>query len=494
MSAHCDVLVIGSGIAGLSVALAASRARHVVVASQGSIAVDGASTWAQGGIAAAIGPQDHWELHAQDTLSAGANTNRPEAVARLVQGAGAAIERLQRFGLEFDGHPHPEFGREAAHSRARILHAGGDATGAHVMRTLARAALGSSIDLRPETSVLALIGGRSRVCGAWLNGPEGPYPMFAREVVLATGGIGGLYRYSTNPAGAQGIGLALAMEAGARLSDLEFVQFHPTALAPLPGQRGHLPLVTEALRGAGARLINQRGERFMPALHPDAELAPRDVVARAVWTQLQQGDTVMLDARDAVGPRFRDKFPTVHAACMQRGIDPSANAIPVVPAEHFHMGGISVDAHGRSSVAGLRAVGEVACTGVHGANRLASNSLLEGLVFGHAIGEMLADSLDAPLQRVPLGDAPSADDIPADLGTQLADLAWDELGLVRSGPGLERVLETCNRMRPAHPGALALSRRLLLMREIAQAALARSQSLGAHWRCDPEPGRLRARA
>jgi L-aspartate oxidase len=487
-----EVLIIGSGIAGLSTALAADS-RRVAVLTRGVPGEDGASRWAQGGIAAALASDDSAALHARDTLAAGQYHNNGHAVQRLTGAAAEAVHWLDTLGARFDRDRHGAYalGREAAHSRSRIVHAHGDASGAEVMRCLRQAArVASHIDILERHTALQLIVHGGRVVGVRAHSPQGETEILATHVVLATGGIGALYRHTTNPAEADASGLALALDAGAELADLEFVQFHPTALAPDSDAGGQLPLLTEALRGAGAVLVNDAGRRFMLSLSPQAELAPRDVVARAVWSEGQRG-RVWLDATRAVGAEFAQRFPTVHASCVARGIDPCSAPLPVVPAQHYHMGGVRVDATARSSVPGLYAVGEVACSGVHGANRLASNSLLEGLVFGHALGAQLARG-DACVGGTASSHAQATDadarPVSPELATALADLLWQHAGLVRDEAGLRRAMCVIGQWREsvlpfAARARLAVAERLVL------AALLRRESIGAHFRRDAAESR-----
>jgi len=485
-----DVLILGSGIAGLSTALAAAP-RRVAVLTRGQLGEDGASRWAQGGIAAALGDDDSPALHARDTLAAGLQRNDADAVARLTGAAAAAVAWLERLGACFDRDEGGQLrlGREAAHARARIVHAQGDASGAEVMRCLRAAALAAPHITRLEQhEARQLLCQDGRVVGVRACGAQGEREVLADHVVLATGGIGALYRYTTNPPESDGSGLALAMRAGAAVADMEFVQFHPTALAPASDAGGQLPLLTEALRGAGAVLLNDAGRRFLLAQVREAELAPRDVVARAVWAELQRGQRVWLDATQAVGGDFPRRFPTVFAACMARGIDPRSMPMPVVPAQHYHMGGVRVDAASRSSLPGLYAVGEVACSGVHGANRLASNSLLEGLVFGRGLGALLAQARRPPRgERGRSGAALAPAETSADGDTararELADLMWRHAGLVRDGAGLAQAgatIQAWQRQWSAPP----LRGRLAVARAIVAAAAQRRQGIGAHWRAD----------
>ena len=489
MSAHYDVLILGSGIAGLSTALAAAP-KKVAILTRATFGEDGASRWAQGGIAAALGTDDSAALHARDTLAAGQYLNDGDAVRRLTEAAPDVVHWLHDIGTHFDLASDGAFalGREAAHSRSRIVHAQGDASGAEVMRCLRYATRAAAhVSVYEQHEAMRLITHTGRVVGVRALTPAGEAEILADHVVLATGGIGSLYRYTTNPAAADGAGLSLAQQAGAVLADLEFVQFHPTALAPVGGAGGQLPLLTEALRGAGAVLVNDSGKRFMLAQSPQAELAPRDVVSRAVWAELQRGQGVYLDAMSAVGAAFPQKFPTVFAACQARGIDPRITPVPGVPAQHYHMGGVRVDAFARTSVDGLYAVGEVACSGVHGANRLASNSLLEGLVFGRALGQRLAAA-----SRTHANAHATRDDIHEDFAATpehdaaLADLLWQHVGLVRDEAGLRHAVQVLGEWSTETTSS-RFRLRAQLAKSIACAALARRDSIGAHWRRDAAP-------
>lgn len=482
---RAEVLIVGSGIAALSAALAAAP-RRVLILTPGRLGLDGSSHWAQGGIAAAIGASDSAEAHTQDTLAAGVGYNDVDRVRELTAAAPALIEWLAGIGARFDRDASGAFslGREAAHSARRIVHAQGDATGAEVMRALAAAVrCAAHVEVREGLEARALLRSESTVAGVLAEDRNGRrYALSAGAVVLATGGIGQLYRYTTNPALADGSGLAMALQAGAALRDLEFVQFHPTALAVRGLDPAPLPLLTEALRGAGAVLLDHAGRRFMAGT-PGAELAPRDVVARAVYRQLRQGP-VWLDAREAVGADFPRRFPAVFALARQHGLDPCCEPLPVAPAEHYHMGGIAVDALGRSSVDGLYAVGECACTGVHGANRLASNSLLEGLVFGRATGSALAETCrEAPARwRAPLlQEAPPEEGA---LSLRLKHLMWEHAGIERDASGLQVGLARMAELQAQVAPMSRLGGRLRLAEALLGAALARGESLGAHHRDD----------
>lgn len=485
---EADVVVIGAGVAGLSVALGLGQ-RRVDLLAKADLGRTGNSPLAQGGIAGALGPDDSPELHAADTLAVGAGLNDPAAVERITADGPARLLRLLEMGARFDraGDGSLDLAREAAHSRRRILHAA-DATGAEAVRTLGRAvASRGGLGVFERTRALELLLDENRVAGVLVRHPDGAQVLHrARAVVLATGGIGQLYSRTTNPTEATGDGLALAWNAGARLVDLEMVQFHPTAL---DCGADPMPLLTEALRGAGARLVDDQGAALLAG--DGAELQPRDVVARGIWSALAASRRAFLDAREAVGERFPERFPTVFEACRAQGVDPRRDPIPVAPSAHYHMGGVATDLEGRTSVPGLWAAGEVACTGVHGANRLASNSLLEGLVFGarvaHAIGEALSHLRRPQAASVHLAGS-AGDDAEADAPAVRAALRasmWEAVGLVRSGEGLRAALAGIERMeRQAPPGAGEIRNLLLVGRLVATAALARPESRGAHYRCD----------
>lgn len=474
-----DVLVIGAGLAGLFTALKLAPMR-VTVLCRRAPGVAASSAWAQGGIAAALGADDSPALHAEDTIAAGAGLVDPEIARLLAEDAAARIDDLVQLGVPFDHGPDgkPALGQEAAHSRARIVHVSGDRAGAAIMTCLAEAATAApSIHIRSGCSAveLALAGGR--VHGVWVM-CGGRLQLFrAPHVVLATGGIGGLYEITTNPVAMRGDGLAMAARAGGQVADPEFVQFHPTAM-----QLGQdpAPLATEALRGEGAVLITADGERFMSAFHPDAELAPRDVVARAIHMKLMGGARVFLDCRKAIGRAFPERFPTVYAACRKGGIDPAEEPIPVAPAAHYHMGGVRTDTYGQTSVPGLLACGEVAATGAHGANRLASNSLLEGLVFGARIAEALqGHAANTPHRnRLPPPGPRSA--LPPRSMRRLRRLMTAHAGLVRHEDGLRTAACDILALERSAGAANALNCAKL----IVAAAANRRESRGSHFRSD----------
>jgi len=491
---EADVVVIGAGAAGLSAALGLGG-RRVDLLAKGPLARSGNSPWAQGGVAGAVGPGDSPALHAADTLAVAGEIADPLAVARLTGDGPARLAELVALGASFDRDASGAFdlAREAAHSRARVLHAR-DATGAEVVRALKQALPGrSGLAVFESALALELVTDAGRVAGVLARHADGALVLHrARGVVLATGGLGRVFARTTNPPEATGDGLALAWRAGARLADVEMVQFHPTAL---DAGADPMPLLTEALRGAGATLVDERGQRLLEAAGPRAELLARDVVARALWAALASGRRAFLDAREAVGDAFPQRFPTVFEACREHGLDPRREPIPVAPAAHYHMGGVATDLDGHTSLAGLWAVGEVACTGVHGANRLASNSLLEALVFGARAARSVSDALPH-LRRGVGGVSPRTlaaagldDDAVPDLQARLRRLMWEKAGLVRSGEGLGQALAELATLDPA---ARAPETRSLLTaaRLVATAALARTESRGAHFRSDhplPDP-------
>ncbi len=474
---NAPIVVVGAGVAGLATALAAAPAR-VLLLSRGEAGAGSASLLAQGGLAAALATGDSAAAHAHDTMVAGAHHNDVACVQWLCAQAPGVVEWLLAQGVAFDraGDGQLLLGREGGHGVARIVHAGGDATGAVITRALAaRVGAAHHIHWHSGVEVDALCLRDNRVCGLRLRRADGSLEeLAASAVVLATGGSGALFARTSNPPGADGAGLALALAAGARVRDLEFVQFHPTAL-DVPGQQS-LPLVTEALRGAGARLVDAQGRRLLDGVHPLRDLAPRDVVARQVWLARQAGARVLLDAT-AVDVDWPHAFPNVLAACLAHGIDPRTTPIPVTPAAHYQMGGIAVDADGRSSLPGLYAVGEVAGTGVHGANRLASNSLLEGIAFGRRLGGWLAAAAAPPATGAPEWRGLGAG-LPPPRLAQLRELLWQVAGPLRSRSGLRRGLDGCiDWSGEGWQARLALA--------MLAAALRRPDSLGAHG-CVPD--------
>ena len=484
-------IVVGSGIAGLSTALNLGRC---LVITKGGLA-SGSSDHAQGGIAAAIAADDSASLHAGDTVAVGGGMV-DELIARMVAvDAPARITWLREIGTLFDAGSDGRLllGREAGHSRHRIVHANGDATGRAVMEALRSACLaGTEIEIAEHTELIDLVWSRGRVAGVVSEAGGELDVTLAPAVVLATGGIGRLYARTTNPPESTGDGLAAALRAGAAVQDMEFVQFHPTAL---DGPTDPLPLLTEALRGAGASLADEEGSRFMARIHPDAEMAPRDIVARAVWRNLDEGRGAYLDLSriDAL----RDRFPSACAVAEAAGFEPETDPLPVVPAAHYHMGGVLTDTEGRTSLDGLYACGEVAATGLHGANRLASNSLLEGLVFSvrvaAAIGVAGALAADADL-HIPQSTVEGYTGDTSEAIAALRSLMWNDVGLQRSAAGLK---DAARRIR-ALGGELASSqtgRNLAIVAEvITDRGLQRRESRGSHYRVDHPQESTRARS
>jgi L-aspartate oxidase len=477
-----DPVVIGSGVAGLTAALGLGSC---LVLTKTELA-EGSSRWAQGGIAAAVGGDDDPALHAADTVRVSGGLGDPIIAGLVTRSAPERIAWLQRLGAEFDTDDgRLTLGREAGHGRHRIIHADGDATGAELMRTLRKAVVAApDIEVWEHTLAVDLLMDDGRVAGVLVQRAGGELlAISAPAVVLATGGIGRVYSRTTNPAEVTGDGFAMAARAGARLRDPEFVQFHPTALdSPLDP----MPLLTEALRGAGAALIDDTGSRFMVEEHPDAELAPRDIVARANWRRRSEGHAVLLDATH-LGPAFPDRFPTVFASAMDAGIDPRVRPMPVSPAAHYHMGGIAVDTWGRTSLRGLYAVGETAATGLHGANRLASNSLLEGLVFGARVADDVSRSSIAAHRRgvltVPV-DALALDGEDLEATAALRRSMWDHAGVVRDAASLSRAATTLDDLEPRLRRG-PVSRNLMAVAAVViEAALARQESRGGHFRRD----------
>lgn len=523
-----DVAIIGGGIAGLSVALRLPEQMRVALFTKGQLG-ESNTRYAQGGLAVALGADDSPELHLQDTLAAGAGLCSEEAVRILVEQAPAAVQWLIGMGVQFDraqpgsdGHATPDgllLGREGAHCRWRVLHAGGDATGAEIERALMMALrTRSSITVFEETFVSNLLL-RDGVCVGIeaINRDGETFTLEASATIVASGGAGGLWLHTSNPSGATADGLALAWRAGAALTDLEFMQFHPTVL--VAGGTSHL--ISEAVRGEGAYLRNHAGERFMPRYSEQAELAPRDVVARAILSEMLSEGTEYqyLDLRHLPAEKMHARFPTISAICRQYGLDLASDLLPVAPAAHYCMGGVRVDSQGRTSVPGLHAVGEVACTGVHGANRLASNSLLEGLVYGIRVADGIVQkralsaqpSLYDAASFVPYDDSPDdswQEGIPSSgradgpiseqIRQELRKIMWQYVSLCRDQDGL---LEARRKVQALRRELVAASERqheqvrrrldyaeTLNMLQVADlviaAALQRRESRGSHWRLD----------
>lgn len=485
-------LVVGSGVAGLHTAWRGSAAGDVTVLTKRTL-FDSATAYAQGGIAAALGAGDSPELHRRDTLAAGAALCDAAAVEVLVEEGPARVRELVTAGAHFDRDLKGKLmlGREAAHSRRRIVHAQGDQTGAEVARTLIERVRDTpAIRVSEKTRVLDLLVENGECVGVCATVAGQPTEFIADVTVLATGGCGQVYRYTTNPVVATGDGYAIAHRAGVKLADMEFVQFHPTALDT---PENPLALISEAVRGEGAVLVNERGDRFMLKLHKLAELAPRDVVARAIFREQRAGSRVFLDAR-RLGRPFVERFPGIYALCRARGIDPQTDLIPVTPAAHYMMGGIVTDLAGRASIPRLYACGEVASTGVHGANRLASNSLLEGLVFAERVAVDMVGV--GPLEREPKRSDWTAPPLLDRGAAQVAAddirrVVWENAGIDRNADGLRECLEALDRIAGRLPaGATEEANMIDTSRLIAEAALMRQESRGGHYRSDfPRPKR-----
>jgi len=498
VSSETDFLVIGAGVAGLRAAVELAPAGRVLVLAKREV-TDSSTQYAQGGIAAALSDEDEISLHLQDTLSAGDGLCNPDAAKVLVEEAPQCIEELIAWGTQFDRDGTKlTFGREGAHSRNRILHAHGDSTGREILRALfAKAKTLKEICVREFEFSIELVVESGRVCAVRIIDEHGQHgTIHASAVLLATGGMGQLYANTTNPSVATGDGVAMAYRAGAELSDLEFIQFHPTALYLKKAPRF---LLSEALRGEGAHLRNMEMTRFMLKYHPMGELAPRDVVARAIMHELERSrakdPVVYLDLTDLDASHIQKRFPRIYSTCMRYNIDITTELIPIRPATHYAMGGVRTDLQGRATLAGLYAAGEAAGTGVHGANRLASNSLLEGLVFGARAGRKMRDELKLPAHKVKQGGpavAYSNGPVPVPVEstiTKIQELMWKQAGIVRTGGGLKQAIqgleELGKQLGNAHNRREFEARNLQINGMlVARSALSREESRGAHYRTD----------
>lgn len=507
-----DVVVVGSGVAGLTTALRCAAAGLDTVVVTKARLDDGSTRWAQGGIAAALGEGDTPEQHLDDTLVAGAGLCDEEAVRTLVTEGPDAVRRLITTGATFDTTDSGDIAltREGGHHRRRIAHAGGDATGAEISRALVEAVRSAALHTIENALVLDLLtDAEGRTAGVSLHvmgegQHDGVGAVRAPSVVLATGGMGQVFSATTNPSVSTGDGVALALRAGAEVSDLEFVQFHPTVLFLGADSEGQQPLVSEAVRGEGAHLVDATGTRFMLGQHELAELAPRDIVAKAITRQMHEHGTehMYLDARHFGARMWEQRFPTILAACRAHGIDPVTEPVPVAPAAHYASGGIRTDLRGRTTVPGLYACGEVACTGVHGANRLASNSLLEGLVFAERIAADIAET--RPPRTEPAEAASEGGDAPVPLlapetRTAIQRVMTRGAGVLRSAASLATAAEELEALhrsaaadadaadpKDAVPGvdAWEVTNLLLVSRVLVAAAREREETRGCHWRED----------
>lgn len=509
-SIAADVVVVGSGVAGLTAALRCEAAGLTTVVVTKARLDDGSTRWAQGGIAAALGEGDTPAQHLDDTLVAGAGLCDEEAVRLLVTEGPDAVRRLIATGARFDESAEGglELTREGGHHRRRIAHAGGDATGAEISRALVEAVRARGMRTIENALVLDLLtDADGRTAGVTLHvmgegQHDGVGAVHAPAVVLATGGMGQVFSATTNPAVSTGDGVALALRAGAEVSDLEFVQFHPTVLFLGPEAEGQQPLVSEAVRGEGAHLVDADGVRFMVGQHELAELAPRDIVAKGIMRRMREQDAehMYLDARHFGAEMWERRFPTILAACRAHGIDPVTEPVPVAPAAHYASGGVRTDSHGRTTVPGLYACGEVACTGVHGANRLASNSLLEGLVYAERIAADIARG-DLPArvpQPLPHSDRPTHPLLPPEARFTIQRIMTRGAGVLRSAASLSRAADGLHRLhadarealdengKTAEPGVdtWEATNLLCVARVLVAAARQREETRGCHWRED----------
>lgn len=508
-TAHADVVVVGSGVAGLTTALRVRAFGFSVLLVTKATVDEGSTRWAQGGIAAALADDDSPAEHMQDTLEAGVGLCNERAVEILVSEGPDAVRELISWGARFDTDPTGSIAltREGGHHRNRIAHAGGDATGAEVSRALVAAVSADpGIEVVENALVLDLITGEDgRTAGVTLHviGPgqrDGVGAALAPSVVLATGGFGQVFGQTTNPYVATGDGVALALRAGAAVADLEFVQFHPTVLWLGPLAQGQQPLVSEAVRGEGAVLLDDDGQRFMVGEHPMSDLAPRDVVAKAIMRRMRDSGAahVWLDGRGLGADTWVQRFPTILQSCRLRGIDPVSDLIPVSPAQHYASGGVLTDLDGRSTIPGLYACGEVACSGVHGANRLASNSLLEGLVFARRIAEAIKDDREG--RAAPeLSEKPATSGVIANGERRSLQQAMDlHAGVLRSSDSLDRAAVSLDASFEHSEGTPCTedweaTNLATVARVLVEHARRREETRGSHWREDFSDARDRWR-
>ncbi|MPZ93492.1 MAG: L-aspartate oxidase [Propionibacteriales bacterium] len=496
-STYADIVVVGSGIAGLTAALRARELGSVLVVTKDNLSA-GSTRWAQGGIAAAIGPGDSPDQHLADTMVAGAGLCDEAAVRTLVTEGPDALQELIDLGTRFDTAESGalQLTREGGHHRNRIVHAGGDATGAEIQRALV-AAVHRAPDIEVVEHALVLdllLGDDGAVAGATLHvmgegQRDGVGAVRCRAVILASGGMGQVFDATTNPSVSTGDGMALALRAGATLRDVEFVQFHPTVMWLGDDSRGQQPLVSEAVRGEGAFLVDHDGRRFMQGQHELADLAPRDVVAKAITRRMRETSTphMWLDARGFGEQKWTERFPTILASCREHGIDPVTELIPVAPACHYASGGVATDLDGRTTVPGLYACGEVACSGVHGANRLASNSLLEGLVFGRRIAADLARAL--PEGREPAAERRTPGLVDPAVVAELQHRMSEDAGVMRDRDGLARTLGAVGKLSADSRSipcteAWEATNLATVSTALLLAAQAREETRGSHWRED----------
>ena len=494
-----DVAIVGSGVAGLRAAIQAAAHTDVLVITKDKVP-DGSTSWAQGGIAGVLRPEDSFESHIQDTLTTGRGLSEPDIVSAVVHDGPDLIREMITWGATFDRRGSElQFTREGGHSESRVIHAHGDSTGLEIGRCLEEKVRSlPNVRILENTFLLDLLTHDGQCAGLIVSSRrKGIQCIWAKQIILATGGCGHVYRESTNPQVVTGDGMAAAYRAGAALQDLEFVQFHPTVLYIAGSSRA---LISEAVRGEGGILINRAGERFMPSYHEMAELAPRDAVSQAIASEMKKTEdtNVYVDVRHIALNEFRERFPRISRLCEQYDIDVSQDPIPVRPAQHYMVGGVRTDEHGRTSVPNLYACGEVACTGLHGANRLASNSLLEGLVFGYRSGELAGvtaarspNSLHVSRIR---SEPESPYDVPVDMWDLRASLTsemWREVGIERNEEHLARALERIEhwsryalRTEFEAPVGWEVQNMLIVGRLIAQSALERTESRGVHLRTD----------